>query len=157
MNTLVSLLVCVAAIAIIALIVWRPGKKAATASYAAPPSREERFAELDARLVRRDELQNLLQAQQKIQAIKLYREDTGASLREAKLIIDRMAATNAVAVHSTFAEPGSHELTSQFTTEIQDCLRVGHKIEAIKIYREQTGVSLKEAKNAVERMEAEMR
>ncbi len=157
MNTLISLLVCVAAIAIIALIVWRPGKKAASISYAAPSSREERFAELDARLVRRDELQSLLQAQQKIQAIKLFREDTGASLREAKEIIDRMVATNTSAVPSAFVEPGSHELTSQFTTEIQDCLRAGHKIEAIKIYRAQTGTSLREAKDAVERMEAEMR
>ncbi|MEO6891937.1 MAG: hypothetical protein ABI456_20205 [Ktedonobacteraceae bacterium] len=157
MNTLISLLVCVAAIAIIAWIVWRPGKKAASISYAALPSREERLAELDARLVRRDELQSLLQAQQKIKAIKLFREDTGASLREAKDIIERMVATNALAASSPFVEPGSNQLTSQLTTEIQDCLLAGHKIQAIKIYREQTGASLKEAKNAVERMEAGMR
>ncbi|MDQ2714255.1 MAG: hypothetical protein M3Z08_05045 [Chloroflexota bacterium] len=157
MNTLVSLLVCVAAIAIIAWIVWRPGKKAASLSYEAPPTRVGRLAELDARLVRRDELQSLLQARQKIQAIKLFREDTGASLREAKEIIERMIATNDIAAPFTFAEAGSSEQTSQFTKEIQDCLRARKKIEAIKIYREQTGTSLKEAKNAVERMEAEMR
>ncbi len=36
------------------------------------------------------ELRRRLQANQKIEAIKLYRERTGASLREAKDIIDRL-------------------------------------------------------------------
>ncbi len=35
---------------------------------------------------------------------------------------------------------------------IQDALRKRRKIEAVKIYREATGVSLKEAKDAVEAM-----
>jgi len=34
--------------------------------------------------------------------------------------------------------------------EIQDALRRGNKIEAIKIYRELTGVGLAEAKRAIE-------
>jgi hypothetical protein len=33
-----------------------------------------------------------------------------------------------------------------------DALRTGHKIQAVKIYHEVTGVGLKEAKSAVERM-----
>jgi ribosomal protein L7/L12 len=37
--------------------------------------------------------------------------------------------------------------------EIQDALRRGNKIEAIKIYRELTGVGLAEAKDAIERAE----
>lgn len=36
---------------------------------------------------------------------------------------------------------------------VQDALRRGNKIEAIKIYRELTGVGLAEAKEAVERQE----
>lgn len=36
---------------------------------------------------------------------------------------------------------------------VQDALRRGNKIEAIKIYRELTGVGLAEAKEAVERGE----
>lgn len=38
--------------------------------------------------------------------------------------------------------------------QIQDALRRGNKIEAIKIYREMTGVGLAEAKQAVEAYEA---
>ncbi len=36
------------------------------------------------------ELRRLLQANQKIAAIKLYRETTGASLKEAKDAVDRL-------------------------------------------------------------------
>jgi ribosomal protein L7/L12 len=35
--------------------------------------------------------------------------------------------------------------------EVQDALRRGNKIEAIKIYRELTGVGLAEAKQAIDR------
>lgn len=40
---------------------------------------------------------------------------------------------------------------------IQDALFRGEKIEAIRIYREQTGVGLAEAKQAVEQVERELR
>lgn len=39
--------------------------------------------------------------------------------------------------------------------EIMMLLRSGRKIEAIKVYREKTGVGLKEAKDAVERLESQ--
>jgi hypothetical protein len=38
--------------------------------------------------------------------------------------------------------------------EVRSLVRSGKKIPAIKVYRELTGVGLKEAKDAVERMEA---
>jgi ribosomal protein L7/L12 len=37
--------------------------------------------------------------------------------------------------------------------ELEPLLRAGNKIEAINVYRECTGVSLADAKNAVERMQ----
>lgn len=39
-----------------------------------------------------------------------------------------------------------------FSPQIQDALRRGNKIEAIKIYRELTGVGLAEAKQAIDRI-----
>ena len=39
---------------------------------------------------------------------------------------------------------------------IQDALRRGQKIEAVKIHREHSGLGLKEAKDAVEMIEKEM-
>lgn len=41
--------------------------------------------------------------------------------------------------------------------QIADCLYAGRKIEAIKLYREQTGKGLKEAKEFVEALEKELR
>jgi ribosomal protein L7/L12 len=40
-----------------------------------------------------------------------------------------------------------------FITPIKQLLDDGHKIEAIKLYREQTGAALREAKEAVDAIE----
>ena len=49
-----------------------------------------------------------------------------------------------------YADPSSDPVISP---QIQDALRRGNKIEAIKIYRELTGVGLAEAKQAIDRAE----
>ncbi len=82
-----ALLVIANAIALIALplrpqLLWKP---------IAPPPLDHR-AELDARLQRADEVERLLRLGNKIQAIWVYREDTGATLNEAKGAIDARAA-----------------------------------------------------------------
>lgn len=48
----------------------------------------------------------------------------------------------------------SMDLTDSQRNQINGLLQRGSKIEAIKIYRESTGVGLKEAKDAVEAIEA---
>ena len=52
-----------------------------------------------------------------------------------------------------YADPNSDPTLAP---QIQDALRRGNKIEAIKIYRELTGVGLAEAKQAVESLEARL-
>ena len=49
-----------------------------------------------------------------------------------------------------YADPNSDPV---FSPEIQEALRRGNKIEAIKLYRELTGVGLAEAKEAMDRAE----
>jgi hypothetical protein len=49
--------------------------------------------------------------------------------------------------------PGPAELTPDARARIEEALRYGRKIEAIKIMREETGMGLAEAKDAVEAME----
>ena len=49
-----------------------------------------------------------------------------------------------------YADPNSDPALSP---QIQDALRSGNKIEAIKIYRELTGVGLAEAKQVIDRAE----
>jgi hypothetical protein len=43
------------------------------------------------------------------------------------------------------------------TSAIKETILAGNKIEAIKLYREQHGVGLAEAKEAVEKLEVELR
>lgn len=52
-----------------------------------------------------------------------------------------------------YADPNSDPTLSP---QIQAALRRGNKIEAIKIYRELTGVGLAEAKQAVENLESRL-
>jgi ribosomal protein L7/L12 len=49
-----------------------------------------------------------------------------------------------------YADPNSDRALAP---QVQDVLRRGNKIEAIKIYRELTGVGLAEAKQAIDRAE----
>lgn len=48
-------------------------------------------------------------------------------------------------------------LPEQQISAIKDALYGGRKIEAIKLYRECTGCQLKEAKDAMDKLEAELR
>ena len=53
-----------------------------------------------------------------------------------------------------YADPNANHIRSP---QIQEALRGGNKIEAIKIYRELTGVGLAEAKQAIDRAEQFLR
>ena len=90
--------------------------------------------------------------QQLLHAIKLYREATGASLAEAKAAIEEMAHNEAVKPPDSVRDYDNPVLESK----IKSLLSKNKKIDAVKIYREEYGVGLKEAKDAVERIEASM-
>lgn len=53
-----------------------------------------------------------------------------------------------------YVDPRSAPSDPAFSPQIQDALRRGNKIEAIKIYREMTGVGLAEAKQAIDRADS---
>jgi ribosomal protein L7/L12 len=52
-----------------------------------------------------------------------------------------------------YADPHASPAVSP---QLQEALRRGNKIEAIKIYRELTGVGLAEAKHAIDELEARL-
>lgn len=52
----------------------------------------KRRAMLEARLVHRDEVRQMVRERKLVAAIRLYRQDTGASLVEAKAAVDGLAA-----------------------------------------------------------------
>jgi ribosomal protein L7/L12 len=97
-------------------------------------------------------IHKLLHDKQLIQAIRLYREATGVGLAEAKEAVEEMA-------RNEFTKPPSGVRNYDdpvLESKIRSLLSKGKKIEAVKIYRAEYGVSLNEAKDAVERIEAAM-
>ena len=109
------------------------------------------------------EIDRLVAAGQKIQAIKVYREHTGVHLKEAKDRIDHWsvsttaqhlaAVSNATAAYSSItATPSSVRgaLPASVVSEIDALVAADQKIHAIKLVREHTGLGLKESKDIVE-------
>ena len=95
------------------------------------------------------ELQALVAAGRKIEAIKRHREMTGAGLAEAKDAVEALMRGAAL--------PSRESADSSFEAEIISLLQGGKEIAAIKLYREKTGVGLKEAKDFVEALAADRR
>jgi ribosomal protein L7/L12 len=94
-----------------------------------------------------DDIKAAIAAGNKIAAIKLYRDATGAGLAEAKDAVELIAAGK---------PPPSGAAATPSADAAQDVsalLAAGKKIEAIKAYRTATGVGLKEAKDAVDALE----
>lgn len=89
--------------------------------------------------------EELIRAGKKIEAIKRYRELTGASLKEAKDAVELVESGR-----SATLPPKSALIRQVNDSEIEAQIRSGHMIDAIKLYREKNGVGLKEAKDAVE-------
>jgi large subunit ribosomal protein L7/L12 len=85
----------------------------------------------------------LLDQRQKIEAIKLYREETGSSLLDAKNAVEASEAGRGLHIPEKNIPEG-------LEGDVLRLLGEGKKIPAIKLYRERMGVGLKEAKEAVE-------
>jgi len=99
------------------------------------------------------QIHEFIHNQQLLHAIKLYREATGVGLAEAKQAVEAMTRGEAVKPPSGTINYDNPILESR----IRSLLEKKQKINAVKIYREEYGVGLKEAKDAVDRIEATMR
>ena len=98
-------------------------------------------------------IQEYIRNQQLIHAIKLYREATGVGLAEAKSAVEAMTRDEAVEPPSGTMDYDNPVLEEK----IRSLLARNQKINAVKIYREEYGVGLKEAKDAVDRIQVSMR
>ena len=92
------------------------------------------------------QVRSLLDQGQKIAAVKLYKDQTGVSLAEAKEAVEAM-------------QPGADpppppDIADDLKSELLRLLGGGKKLEAIKLYKDRTGVALIEAKQTVESLAA---
>ena len=111
---------------------------ARAAALAPPPS--------SGTLVIDPELAAAMRANQKIAAIKRYRELYGVGLKEAKDAVEAIMAGTAAPP----APPASPAPSDALQPELDRLIAADQKIMAIKHYRTVTNVGLKEAKDAVE-------
>jgi ribosomal protein L7/L12 len=93
------------------------------------------------------EIGRLLAEGRKIEAVKRYREATGAGLAAAKEMVE--------AIERGEPPPEDKPAAPALQSEIVALLEGRKKIEAIKLYRQRKGVGLKEAKDAVEAIAAQ--
>ncbi|MEV4668822.1 ribosomal protein L7/L12 [Microbacterium sp. LWO12-1.2] len=112
------------------------------------------------------EIDRLVAAGQKINAIKVLREHSGLSLKDAKDRIDHWSASttaphlaavsNAGAAYSSItpasATPSSVRaaLPASVVADIDRLVAGNQQIAAIKLVREHTGLGLKESKNVID-------
>lgn len=99
------------------------------------------------------EIRRLAQSGNMIEAIKQYRELYDVSLKEAKDAVEALAAGK-VAGERQVSGPLNAEDTSRILEEVKEILRQGNKIDAIKRYREANDVSLTQAKEVIDQIEA---
>lgn len=104
------------------------------------------------------EVKRLAQSGKLIEAIKLYREITNTGLKEAKDAVEAIARGEPVQINNVVSgnidgTPNSVADQAEKMKEVVRLIKEGNKIEAIKVFREATGVGLKDAKDAVEAIE----
>ena len=102
------------------------------------------------------EIKQLAVSGNKIEAIKIYRETFGCSLKEAKDAVDSLAAGKPV-VFTSFqtvdaTSYAGSSLDEQKLAEAERLILNGNKIAGIKLLRESFGMGLKEAKDIADRI-----
>ncbi len=104
----------------------------------------------------RQQIEVLLRQRGKIHAIKLLREQRPMSLRDAKDAVERVEAGLALGTAPAAPSLGSGYLPSGVAPEVLAQVRQlksrNQVIQAIKVMRQHTGMSLRDAKDAVDRM-----
>lgn len=106
------------------------------------------------------EVREQIKRGKKIEAIRIYREITGASLKEAKdavQAIEMGRPVSAVSQAAIGSAPAAFASSAEAMDEIKRLLRGGNKIEAIKVHREAFNTGLKDAKDAVDAIESYLR
>ena len=97
-----------------------------------------------------DRLRTLLAQGRKIQAIKELREHTPMGLAEAKDYVENLPAAGPLP-----PSPPPPELSPSALLRARALVAEGKYVHAVKVIREDTGLPLKEAKDAMDRLRAD--
>jgi ribosomal protein L7/L12/endogenous inhibitor of DNA gyrase (YacG/DUF329 family) len=107
------------------------------------------------------EVREQIKRGKKIEAIRIYREITGSSLKDAKDAVQAIELGRPVPAPAQAAAGGvgaaAFASSAEAMDEIKRLLRSGNKIEAIRVHREAFNTGLKDAKDAVDAIESDLR
>ncbi|WP_179272743.1 MULTISPECIES: hypothetical protein [unclassified Rhodococcus (in: high G+C Gram-positive bacteria)] len=100
----------------------------------------------------RADIHQLLAANKKLQAIKVFRDRTGAGLHDAKIAIESVQRGEPLPSSATIVDAAQSGPTpwNDLIPRLQSLKSEGKTISAIKLLRDRTGMSLRDAKNAVD-------
>ena len=87
-------------------------------------------------------VRSLLAQGRKIEAVKIYKNQVGCSLKEAKDAVEALERCDSL-LKSTGTD-------ADLEADVLRLLGNGEKIKAAKLYKDRTGASLREAKQAIE-------
>jgi len=104
-----------------------------------------------------EQIRRLAQSGNMVEAIRLFREHTDLGLKEAKEAVEALAHGGMLEAGQGSAGPLSADEIGRVLEQVQNLLRDGDKVSAIRIYRESADVSLTKAKDVVERVEAALK
>jgi ribosomal protein L7/L12 len=93
-------------------------------------------------------LTDLILAGQKLEAIKQYKEITGMGLRESKEYLASSPKPH---------RPSMGNIPEEDAKKMTEFIFAGQKIAAIKMYKEATGLGLKESKDIIDALEKQLR
>ena len=94
-------------------------------------------------------IEELVASGDTIQAIKMYREVYGASLKDGKAAIDAIKEGRLLSESRQQAAAIDRKIDEEISEELYDLIKNKQTIAAIKLYRELSGESLKEAKMTI--------
>lgn len=101
-----------------------------------------------------EDIRRLAQSGDKVEAIRRYRERFGVGLKEAKEAVESLAAGQVLEARVMVSGPLDAEEIGRVLEQVQDLLRRGDKVEAVRYYRVNAEVSLTKAREVVDQVEA---
>lgn len=141
----VAFVILVLALAVVVLSQQKPR----TSPGVYDPDLERPRPTLDAAAL--NEVMELIRAGNKIGAIKLYRDRTGVGLANGKRAVEDLERNLSMAGDALpSGGTGMRVIDPTALGEVEGLVRQNKRIEAIKRYRQVTGLGLKEAKDAVD-------
>ncbi|MCA0352333.1 MAG: ribosomal protein L7/L12 [Chloroflexi bacterium] len=138
---------------VMGLMLWSWSKRSERPSsminFNQPPINPARPSSFDSAKLDQAQIQLLLSQGKKLEAIKQVRLQTSLGLKEAKDYVEAIER-GLSPISPGVVEPTVPQLPEDLLREAQIVAQQGNKIQAIKMVREATKLSLKEAKDLVE-------